>query len=164
MSEIRSSVSIYLVQSRYRLMLFYSFRDIPSPWPSHMPRNFGCNLTEWAQSIFPSRGRTNPDLDTYASTYTFGIPDVHRYGHPVTVWHLMQSRQPQMILIWYESHSQRIRSLRFLIIATWTSWHDLVAILMLGDIHHDMTSLSRTYETCPMIRKPWSSLAQWTSI
>jgi hypothetical protein len=32
------------------------------------------NLTEWAQSIFLSRGRTNPALDAYASTYSIGNP------------------------------------------------------------------------------------------
>jgi hypothetical protein len=36
--------------------------------------NIGWNLTEWAQSIFPSRGRTNPALDVYASTYSIGNP------------------------------------------------------------------------------------------
>jgi hypothetical protein len=52
--------------------------DILSMWPSHMLRGFGWNLTEWAQSIFPSCGRTNPALNTYASTYPIGIPDKHQ--------------------------------------------------------------------------------------
>jgi hypothetical protein len=30
------------------------------------------NLTEWAWSIFPSRGIKNPALDAYSSTYSFG--------------------------------------------------------------------------------------------
>jgi hypothetical protein len=34
----------------------------------------GCNLTEWDQSIFLSRGRTNPVVDAHASTYSIGIP------------------------------------------------------------------------------------------
>jgi hypothetical protein len=37
--------------------------------------NFGCNLTEWAQSIFPSRGRINPAIGADASTYSIGIPE-----------------------------------------------------------------------------------------
>jgi hypothetical protein len=34
--------------------------------------NIGWNLTEWAQSIFPSRGWINVALDAYASTYSIG--------------------------------------------------------------------------------------------
>ena len=60
------------------------------------------NLTEWAQSTFPSRERINPDLDTYASTYPFGIPELHLYGHHVTVWQLMQSKHPLEIKIKYD--------------------------------------------------------------
>jgi hypothetical protein len=37
--------------------------------------SFGCNLMEWAQSISPSRGRTNLALGAYASTYSIGIPE-----------------------------------------------------------------------------------------
>jgi hypothetical protein len=73
-SEIWSSVSLYLVQSRYRPLLLNSFHDIPSPWPSHMLCSFGSNITKWAQSIFPSCGRTNPALGTDASTYSIGKP------------------------------------------------------------------------------------------
>jgi hypothetical protein len=36
--------------------------------------NIGWNLTEWAQSIFPSRERKNPALDVYTSTYSIGNP------------------------------------------------------------------------------------------
>jgi hypothetical protein len=74
-SEIWSSVSPYLVQSRYRHLLLNLFCDISSPWPSHMLRSFGCNLTKWTLSIFPSCGWTNPALGTYVSTYSIGIPD-----------------------------------------------------------------------------------------
>jgi hypothetical protein len=73
-SEIRSSVSSYLIQSRYRLLLLNAFHDIPSSWPSHMLHSFRCNLTEWAQNIFPSYERTNLALGTYASTYSIGKP------------------------------------------------------------------------------------------
>ena len=48
-------------------LAFYSFPWYSIPWPSHKLQ-LGCNLTEWAQSIFPSRGRTNLDLDAHAST------------------------------------------------------------------------------------------------
>ena len=40
-----------------------------SSWPSHMLASLmDVTVTEWAQSIYPSRGHTNPDLDTCAST------------------------------------------------------------------------------------------------
>ena len=47
----------------------------------------GCNVTEWAQSIFPSRGTTNPDVDAYASTYPVGIPEQHLLDYPVSDSH-----------------------------------------------------------------------------
>jgi hypothetical protein len=31
-------------------------------------------VTEWAQSIYPSRGWINPALGAHASTYSIGIP------------------------------------------------------------------------------------------
>ena len=63
LSEIRSLVSYYNnVQSRYRHYI--------SPWPSHMLASLmDVIVTEWAQSIYPSLGYTNPDLDVHASTY-----------------------------------------------------------------------------------------------
>jgi hypothetical protein len=36
--------------------------------------NIGWNLTDWAQSIFSSRGRTNPALHVYASTFSIRNP------------------------------------------------------------------------------------------
>ena len=42
-------------------------------------------VTEWAQGIYPSLGYTNPDLDTYASTYSIGIPKRHLLDYHVTV-------------------------------------------------------------------------------
>ena len=132
-SEIRSSVSMYPVQSCYRYVLLYSFRDIPSLWPSHMPRSFGCSLTEWAQSIFPSRGRSNPDLDTHASTH------LHWNTWNGVAIDAIKAAADDSDYAW--SHSLRNKSPCFLIIATWTSWHDLVAILMLGNIHHTIYSM-----------------------
>ena len=84
-SEIRSSVSIYPVQSRYRYVLLYSFRDIPSSWPSHVLRSLECNLIEWAQSIFPSRGRTNIDLDHVLQPKVIGIPE-RRFSDCRSYW------------------------------------------------------------------------------
>ena len=113
-SEIWSSVSWYLVRSRYRHSLFTRSRGISSPWPSHKLQ-LGCNLTKWAQSIFPSRGRTNPDLDTYTSTYPFRIPEQHLFDHPVMVWPLMQSRQPLVIVIRYDLRVKGVGYYAFLL-------------------------------------------------
>jgi hypothetical protein len=80
---------------------FTRSRDTPSSWPSHMLQHW-MNLTEWAQSIFPSRGRTNPALDTYASTYSIGKPMRHLFSHCITEWRLMQSKLPPEVVIKYD--------------------------------------------------------------
>jgi hypothetical protein len=41
-------------------------------------------VTEWAQSINPSRGWTNPALGAHASTNPISIPKRHLLSHPVT--------------------------------------------------------------------------------
>jgi hypothetical protein len=61
--------------------------------------NIGWNLTEWAQSIFPSLGRTNLALDTYASTYSIGKPKRRLFSHRISVWRLMQSKLPLEVVI-----------------------------------------------------------------
>jgi hypothetical protein len=40
-------------------------------------------ITEWAQSINPSRGWTNPALGAHASTYPIDIPERHLFSHPI---------------------------------------------------------------------------------
>ena len=132
MYVIRSSIFIYLVRSRYRHLLFNSFCDISSPWPSHMPRSFGFNLTEWAHSIFPSRGWTNPGLDTYSSTHRHWKYLSHAFQTPISLvaTDAVKATANDSDYAW--SHSLRIKLQHLLIIATWTSWHDRVAILMLG--------------------------------
>jgi hypothetical protein len=61
--------------------------------------NIGWNLTGWAQSIFPSLGRTNPALDAYASTYSIGKPKRHIFSHRILVWRLIQSKLPSEVVI-----------------------------------------------------------------
>jgi hypothetical protein len=47
---------------------FNSFMTLHPPWPSHTLASFiDANVTEWAQSIYPSRGWTNPALGAHAS-------------------------------------------------------------------------------------------------
>ena len=63
-SETWSSVSRYLVQSRYWWTWFTRSHDITSSWPSHMFANFIDVISpSGPSSIFPSLGWTNPDLD-----------------------------------------------------------------------------------------------------
>jgi hypothetical protein len=54
------------------------------------------------QNTYPSHGWTNPDLDAYASTCSFGIPERHLYVHAVTIWWLMQSKLLPVIVIRYD--------------------------------------------------------------
>ena len=43
--------------------IFTRSRDIATPWPSHtFAQTLWCNITEWAQSTYPSHGWTNPVL------------------------------------------------------------------------------------------------------
>ena len=68
----RSDLSILLYYCSISLPT-NTFNSFPwhyiSPWPSHMLASLmDVTVTEWAQSIYPSRGHTNPDLDTCAST------------------------------------------------------------------------------------------------
>jgi hypothetical protein len=50
------------------------------PWPSHTLASFiDAIVTEWAQSIYPSRGWTNPTLGAHPSTYSFGISKRHLF-------------------------------------------------------------------------------------
>jgi hypothetical protein len=85
MSKIWSLVLPYLVQFVTDMWYVTCSRDIPSPWLSQVLRRFGCNLTEWAQSIFLSRGISNPALVAYVSTYSIGIPGRLSSYYRVTV-------------------------------------------------------------------------------
>ena len=78
--EIWSSISPYLVQSRYQASSLYSFHNIGSPWLplSHMFANFRMLYYREGPDIStPSHGGTNPTLDScHPTTY-------HRRSH---VW------------------------------------------------------------------------------
>ena len=98
LSGIRSSVSLYLVRSHYRQALFTHFTIWHPSWPSHMLASFVDVISSSGpRGITPSLGWTNPTLDPYASTTTFGIPESLLYDHPVTVWRLMSSKHPSSI-------------------------------------------------------------------
>ena len=96
--EIRSSVSPYLVRSRYRQVIFTRFTIWHPMWPSHMLASFEDVISSSGpRGITPSLGWTNPTLDPYASTDTFGMPESHLYNNPVTVWRLMSTKHPSGI-------------------------------------------------------------------
>ena len=44
-------------------------------------------VTEWAQSIYPTLGYTNPNVSAYASTYPIGIAERHLSNYPVSGSH-----------------------------------------------------------------------------
>ena len=74
--EMWSSLSPYLVQSRYRQALFSRSRDIASSWPSHVFANVPMlSHREGPKNVYPSLGWVNPTLDPCASTNTFAIPE-----------------------------------------------------------------------------------------
>ena len=107
--------------------------------------------------------------DPYSSTYPFGVPELHLYAHPVMVWRWMQSKHPPKIAITYDLYGIRFGLLRYRVIAMlnyvtgshrytliWVCVHHIILLMI-------MTSLS--IDVCvSMIKKPWSSIAQWTSI
>ena len=78
---------IYLVHHRYRqtcllVPVILQPRDLVT-WL----QSLWCNITEWAQSTYPSLEWTNPVL-IYLHTpqhIYFGIPKMHLYGYPITV-------------------------------------------------------------------------------
>ena len=47
-----------------------------------------CDLTEWAQSIYPLLGWANTDLDDMPQPIPLKHLIEHLYNHPVTVWRL----------------------------------------------------------------------------
>jgi hypothetical protein len=144
-SEIWLSISSYLVQSHYRhchllIPVIFHPRDLVTCC------NFGCNITEWTHSIFPSRGRANPALDAYASTYSIGIPKRHLFSHPnYEVTYGWCNQGSRFLLSQHEHHDT------------------IISILMLVMSIMAFTSIINWHK-CQMIGKPRSSVDQWASI
>ena len=106
--------------------------------------------------------------DPYSSMYSFGLAELHLYGYPITMWWLMQSKHPPEIVIAYGLYGLIIGSLRYRVFAmlnyvTGSHCNTLIWVCVHHIIPNDMTSLL-TDICVSMIRKPWSSIAQWTSI
>jgi hypothetical protein len=54
---------------------FKSFMTLHPLWPSRRLASFiDATITEWAQSIYPSPGWTNPSLGAHTSTYSIECP------------------------------------------------------------------------------------------
>ena len=147
-SETWSSVSRYLVLSRYWWTWFTRSCDITSSWPSHMLASYiDVILPSGPLSISLSHGWTNSDLDPYASTHSFGIPKKHLYNHPVTVWHLMSTKQPPEMVIKYDLMVKGLGYFVFLIIAmmnfmTWSHCNTYVGWCPSYHSPNDMIPLS----------------------
>jgi hypothetical protein len=86
LSKVRSPISPYHVHPCYGQVCLLVLMILHPPRPSHTLASFiDATITEWAQSINPSRGWTNPALGAHASTYLIGIPKRHLFSHPVMV-------------------------------------------------------------------------------
>ena len=93
-SEIRSPVFPIPCSISFTTNFFTRSHNIVFPWPSHM----------LASSLI-QRYRVGPRASSVNRigksrswcmrlNISLWLPDVHLYGHPVTVWRLMQSKQP----------------------------------------------------------------------
>jgi hypothetical protein len=69
-------------------IVIYSFRDIRSPWPSHMLQHW-MNLIEWARSIFPSRGKNKSRSWCIRLNLLHWKPKRHLISHRIIEWRLM---------------------------------------------------------------------------
>ena len=126
--------SLSKIPSRYSTNLFTRFHDITSLWPGHkLARLDVISPSGPVISVRHADGQI-PLLDTYFSTYRLCIPELHLYDHPVTVWRLIQSRHPPMIVIGLLSHGLRIRLLYVSIKLSqcWCFVTDLIALTYFG--------------------------------
>ena len=72
---------------------------------------YGCNLTKPAVCIFTRHvGEQIPVLQSHVIYCSFGIPNIHLYGHRITRWRLMQSKQPREIVSNMSSRSKEKES------------------------------------------------------
>jgi hypothetical protein len=129
--KIWSSIFMYLVQSYYRLVLFNSYRDIPSSWPSHTLRSYGCNLTKRAQSmIYVMRMNKSHPWFIRLNILLWKTQETPFQSpcYDVTVDAIKASSG----MIKYNLLVQGLSYNAFLHIAMWTSWHYRVVILTLG--------------------------------
>jgi hypothetical protein len=136
------------------------FCDVPSPWPSHMLQHW-MNLTEWAQSIFPSCGRTNLSWCIRLNILHWK-PKWHLFSHRITEWRLMQLKLPLEVVI---KHDLRIRLQHHLLLQ-----HEHRDTIVLhnnvGYVHHGMYTMTLTLLSIDIFvtwSKNWSSVDQWAS-
>ena len=147
--EIRSSVSQYLVQSRYRqvsLLVTVTHDPVANSLVT-MSSLWWC-ITEWAQRYLSvirsdkSQSRFVPTQQTLSK-----IPVVHLYSHPVTLWRLVHPKHSYDIrectISWSKEMILDIRK------SLANELHDLCAMLRIGSCpsHHspnDVIPLSMT--------------------
>src|SRR4051812_19808622 len=89
--EIRSSVSAYLVHSKYFTRSVIQYHFVINSLTTCLQAVL-ISITEWARSISLRLGRDKSHLDTYNPTSTFRSPEKHLYDHPLIGWRLMTSK------------------------------------------------------------------------
>ena len=98
---------------------------------------YGWNLTEWAQSIYPSYGLTNPVLVNNTPQYiSTEYPRYNRYDPHISVmwWDVSQSIREDSN--YARTHGQRNGLLRSVITTLNLHKFDHVVMLTLGNVHH----------------------------
>ena len=134
--EIRSSVSLYLVQSRYRQVSLL-VTVIHNPVTNYLVTlsSLRWRITEWARrylSVTRSDKSQSRSMSTQQTPSE--IPVEYLYSHPVTLRRLAHTR-----------HSYGVSELHdLMVIGTYTwhaenysdNWHDQKLCLRLGLVHH----------------------------
>ena len=142
---------VYRAWPRYRQIYLYSYvilhpRDLVKCLQAHW-----CNLTEWAQNIYPAMWIGNSRSWSLASTASFRYPKLSpllsRY-----ISHAIWCDQPHIpeAQIWYDLTVKGMNTM-FLY---FRYVHQIIHLMIW--LHCQLTLLS-------MISKPWSSVAQRTS-
>ena len=156
LSEIRSSVSLYLVRSRSRQALFLVPVVWHPLWPSHMlARLHRCDLTEWAQSV--PLCHLDSQIPLLIHTLQLTLSECLKATFMITqlrcdVW--CPQSTPSVLVINTISWSKELGYFVSLATAIWTSWLDLLLCLLLGV---SITSFIQWHDpVINDIQYPWS--------
>jgi hypothetical protein len=77
----------------------FSWHCILRDLVTHLQSFIDAIVIEWAKSINLSHGWTNPALGAHATTYPISIHECTFLVIQLRQWHLMQSKQPQDVVI-----------------------------------------------------------------
>jgi hypothetical protein len=91
----------YLVQSRYRQVLFYSFCDITFSWTIHVLASYVNVISPRGPRVYLSVIRMDKSHSWSTSlNWHFLSTQWHLYNHPVTVWRLVESKHSSDVSDW----------------------------------------------------------------